>query len=133
MKEFISNRQKRAFIEEECKDLSMTGLRTLVISGKRLAPEFFAKWAREYEAAYNRLEMDQRAIGRLMHELEYGVDFLGITGIEDKLQNRLKPTIENLRGGGIKIWMITGDKMETAECIGRSCGLQKSTELNYKI
>jgi len=52
---------------------------------------------------------------------------LGVTGIEDKLQNSLKPTIENLRSGGIKIWMITGDKMETAECISRSCGLQKST------
>lgn len=56
-----------------------------------------------------------------------GVDFLGITGIEDKLQDELKPTIESLRGAGIKIWMITGDKMETAECIGRSCGLQRST------
>lgn len=49
------------------------------------------------------------------------------------MQNSLKPTIENLRGGGIKIWMITGDKMETAECISRSCGLQRSTEENYKI
>jgi phospholipid-translocating ATPase len=68
-----------------------------------------------------------------MNELEYGVDFLGVTGIEDKLQNSLKSTIESLRSGGIKIWMITGDKMETAECIGRSCGLQKSTETNYKI
>lgn len=45
----------------------------------------------------------------------------------------MKSTIESLRAGGIKVWMITGDKMETAECIGLSCGLQKSTESNYKI
>jgi hypothetical protein len=45
MKEFIGNRQKKAFIEEECKDLSMTGLRTLVISCKKLPTEFYAKWS----------------------------------------------------------------------------------------
>jgi phospholipid-translocating ATPase len=133
MKDFIPSRQKRAFIEEECKDLSMTGLRTLVITYKKMTEEFYAKWSAEYEKAYNRLEVDQKTITRLINELEYGVEFLGITGIEDKLQNSLKPTIENLRSGGIKIWMITGDKMETAECISRSCGLQKSTEANYKI
>lgn len=68
-----------------------------------------------------------------MEQLEKGVEFLGITGIEDKLQNRLKPTIESLKSADIKIWMITGDKIETAECISRSCGLQASTEENIKI
>lgn len=62
-----------------------------------------------------------------MNELEHGVTLLGITAIEDKLQNNLKSTIESLRSAGIKVWMITGDKMETAECIARSCDLQKST------
>lgn len=69
MKEFISNRQKRAFIEEECKDLSMTGLRTLVISGKQLTSDFFSKWSKDYETAYNRLEIDQKTITRLMNDL----------------------------------------------------------------
>ena len=133
MKDLIPSRPKKAFIEEECKDLSMGGLRTLVIARKVLSKEFYTKWCSEYEKAYNQLEVDQKEIGRLMNELEYGVSFLGITAIEDKLQNNLKSTIECLRGGGIKMWMITGDKMETAECIGRSCGLQKTTEANYKI
>ena len=104
-----------------------------MITRKKLTKEFFAKWSQEYEKAYNKLEIDQKTINRLMYELEYGVDFLGITGIEDKLQNSLKSTIESLRAGGIKVWMITGDKMETAECISRSCALQKSTESNVKI
>jgi len=39
------NRQKRAFIEEECKDLSITGLRTLVISCKKMSSEFYEKWS----------------------------------------------------------------------------------------
>lgn len=46
-----------------------------------------------------------------MKELESGVQFLGITGIEDKLQNKLKPTIQSLKSANIKIWMITGDKI----------------------
>ena len=62
-----------------------------------------------------------------MNQLEDGVDFLGITGIEDKLQKKLKSTIESLKSANIKIWMITGDKVETAECISRSCGLQRIT------
>jgi phospholipid-translocating ATPase len=58
--------------------------------------------------------------------LEENLEFLGITGVEDKLQGIIywKPlkdevlsTIESLRFGGIKIWMLTGDKMETAKVI----------------
>jgi phospholipid-translocating ATPase len=92
----------------------MNGLRTLVITRKILTKEFFTKWSDQYEKAYNKLEIDQKTISRLMNELEYGMSFLGITGIEDKLQENLKPTIENIRSAGIKVWMITGDKMETA-------------------
>ena len=133
MKEFVVNRQKRAFLEEQCKDLSCIGLRTLVITRKVLSEEFYDEWARRYQEAYNKFEPDQDKIHQLMHQLEAGVEFLGVTGIEDKLQQSLKSTIQNLRSGGIKIWMITGDKMETAECIGRSCGLQRTVESNIKI
>lgn len=51
----------------------MTGLRTLVISGKKLTTDFYTKWSNEYETAYNKLEIDQRTINRLMNELEHGV------------------------------------------------------------
>jgi len=73
--------------------LSMSGLRTLVLARKVLSAEFFKKWSHEYEKAYNKLEIDQKQIEKLMHELEHGVTFLGITGIEDKLQRDLKTTI----------------------------------------
>jgi magnesium-transporting ATPase (P-type) len=45
MKDFVPSRQKKAFIEEECKDLSMSGLRTLVIARKVLSADFFKKWS----------------------------------------------------------------------------------------
>jgi hypothetical protein len=47
----------------------MTGLRTLVITRKILTTEFFTKWSQEYDKAYNKLEIDQRTINRLMNEL----------------------------------------------------------------
>lgn len=111
MKTFISNRQKKGFIDEECKDLSMTGLRTLVISKKSLKKDQYEQWAANFEEANNKLEVDKREIERLMNQIENGVEFLGVTGIEDKLQNKLKPTIESLKSAKIKVWMITGDKV----------------------
>jgi|688.fasta_scaffold2878600_1 phospholipid-translocating ATPase len=59
----------------------MSGLRTLVMTRKVLARDFFEKWSNDYEYAYNRIEIDHKTINRLMNELEYGVNFLGVTGI----------------------------------------------------
>ena len=52
------------------------------------------------------------------------MDFLGVTGVEDKLQENVLETIETLRQAGIKIWMLAGDKDETAKCIAISTGLK---------
>ena len=59
-----------------------------------------------------------------MMKLEHDMDLIGITGVEDKLQDEVATTIEALRMGGIKIWMLTGDKVETAKCIAISAGLK---------
>jgi phospholipid-translocating ATPase len=49
--------------------------------------------------------------------LEKDLELLGITGVEDKLQQDVKGSLELLRNAGIKIWMLTGDKVETARCV----------------
>ena len=56
------------------------------------------------------------------------MDLLGITGVEDKLQENIQETISQLRSAGINVWMITGDKVETAICIGISAGLKSPTQ-----
>lgn len=61
---------------------------------------------------------------QIMLKLEHDMDLIGITGVEDKLQDQVATTIEALRMGGIKIWMLTGDKVETAKCIAISAGLK---------
>jgi len=60
------------------------------------------------------------------------MDFLGITGVEDKLQENVAQTLENMRNANIKVWMLTGDKIETAICIAISAGL-KSPQQNMHI
>ena len=55
--------------------------------------------------------------------IEDGMEFLAVTGVEDKLQDGVLETIEKFRAAGIQVWMLTGDKLETAENIARSCKL----------
>ena len=54
---------------------------------------------------------------------------LGGTAVEDRLQDDVPQTIHSLQNAGIKIWMLTGDKLETAENIGESCKLIKKEEM----
>lgn len=56
--------------------------------------------------------------------MESNMEFLGVTGVEDKLQDNIATSLENMRNAGIKIWMLTGDKIETAICISISSGLK---------
>lgn len=58
---------------------------------------------------------------RIIGRVEY-ICFL-LSGVEDRLQDRVRPTLELLRNAGIKIWMLTGDKLETATCIAKSSHL----------
>ena len=61
------------------------------------------------------------------------MDFLCVTGVEDLLQDEVATTIDNLRNAGMKVWMLTGDKVETATCISISAGLKAKTHKIYTI
>ena len=57
------------------------------------------------------------------------MEFLAVTGVEDRLQEKVLETIEKFRAAGIQVWMLTGDKLETAENIGESCKLINPREM----
>lgn len=97
MRQFITDLQKKSFIDEECRDLAMEGLRTLVICQKVLTAQWFAEWRKNYEDANTRLEGGKEMMEKYINELENGVEFLGITGVQDKLQEDIKATLQNLR------------------------------------
>lgn len=65
--------------------------------------------------------------------LEEEMDFLAVTGVEDKLQDNVLQTIETLRQAGIQVWMLTGDKIETAKCIAISTGLKAKKESIFEM
>ncbi|TMW63660.1 hypothetical protein Poli38472_002601 [Pythium oligandrum] len=106
------------------------GLRTLVIAQKEIPDDAFMEWSREYKAALSDLEQVQRQklgepnqIEELEESLEMGLELLGATAIEDRLQDQVTSTIADLARAGIKIWILTGDKEETAINIGFACQL----------
>jgi len=66
----------------------------------------------------------EERITACVNELEEGMELLAITGVEDKLQDDVALTIESLRSAGIQVWMLTGDKVETATCIAISAGFK---------
>lgn len=65
----------------------------------------------------------EEVVDRVADTLEYQFDLVGSTAIEDKLQDEVADTIEFLKKAGIKVWVLTGDKIETAINIGISCKL----------
>ncbi len=66
-------------------------------------------------------------------ELEEEMDMLGVTGVEDKLQVGVFECVEKMREAGIKVWMLTGDKVETATCIAISAGLKGVNHGMYEM
>ena len=70
----------------------------------------------------------EEEVSRVIMSLEYEMEFLAVTGVEDKLQDDVLETVDVLRQAGIQIWMLTGDKIETAKCIAISTGLKTRNE-----
>ena len=82
------------------------------------AEDEYAAWSERYHAANVMIEDREARIEAVSDELEQDLRLLGATAIEDKLQDGVPETIADLKRAGIKIWVATGDKLETA--IGRS-------------
>ncbi|CAM9874780.1 unnamed protein product, partial [Ectocarpus sp. 4 AP-2014] len=106
------------------------GLRTLLVSCSNLHGDWFLAWDKRFEEASTDLSEVERKkkgldnkIDRLMDEVETNLRLLGSTAIEDKLQDGVGTCVEALQGAGVKVWMLTGDKEETAINIAAACQL----------
>ncbi|GAA5902963.1 aminophospholipid-translocating P4-type ATPase NEO1 [Sporobolomyces salmoneus] len=122
------------WLEEECGNMAREGLRTLVMARKRLSEDSWQSFEEAYREARVSLGDRNAASARVIAEyLEKDLELLGVTGVEDKLQDDVKMTIELLRNAGIKIWMLTGDKIETATCIAISTKLVSRGQYVHQI
>ncbi len=70
-------------------------------------------------------------VAHAMTSIEREMEPICVTGVEDTLQQEVKFTLETLRNAGIKIWMLTGDKLETAICIAKSSKLVSAQQEVY--
>ncbi|KAK3611089.1 hypothetical protein CHS0354_000095 [Potamilus streckersoni] len=93
---------------------AIQGLRTLCMGKKTLRKEEYNLWNKGYKNAETAMEGREEKMLQCICDLEKDLDLLGATGIEDKLQDSVPETIFNLRRAGIKVWVLTGDKQETA-------------------
>ncbi|KAK1760958.1 hypothetical protein QBC47DRAFT_419473 [Echria macrotheca] len=112
------------WLDEETANMAREGLRTLVVGRKRLSVKEYQEFSAKYQEASLAIagrEMGMQAV--VSQYLEHNLELLGVTGVEDKLQKDVKPSLELLRNAGIKIWMLTGDKVETARCVAVSSKL----------
>ncbi|VEU21703.1 DEKNAAC102220 [Brettanomyces naardenensis] len=110
---------------QHVEEFSSDGLRTLLYAYRPIEEDAFQEWEKEYSAAKTAVKNRSDKVEKTGGKLENGLLLLGCTAIEDKLQDGVPETIEKLRRAGMKMWMLTGDKRETAINIGYSCRLIK--------
>ena len=99
------------------------GLRTLCIAQKELSEQEYMEWNEEHDAAAAAVSDREEKLDKVSDIIERDLTLLGGTAIEDRLQDGVPDTISLLGRAGIKLWVLTGDKVETAINIGFSCNL----------
>lgn len=112
------------WLDEETANMAREGLRTLVVGRRRLSLQQYQEFTAKYKQASFALQGRDVGMGKIVNEyLERDLELLGVTGVEDRLQRDVKPSLELLRNAGVKTWMLTGDKVETARCVAISAKL----------
>uniref|UniRef100_A0A8C9UI21 Phospholipid-transporting ATPase n=1 Tax=Serinus canaria TaxID=9135 RepID=A0A8C9UI21_SERCA len=102
---------------------AVDGLRTLCIAKRVLSKEEYGCWLKTHLEAESSIENREELLFQSALRLEKNLHLLGVTGIEDRLQDGVPETIASLRKAGLQIWVLTGDKQETAVNIAYACKL----------
>ena len=110
---------------QHIQDFATEGLRTLLYAHRFMTEQEYTYWRKIYSEATTSLVNRQEKIEQAGDLIEVDLEISGATAIEDKLQQGVPDAIDKLRRANIKLWMLTGDKRETAVNIGHSCRLIK--------
>jgi len=111
------------YIDFHRKEYATEGLRTLCIAFRDIPKQEYDQWSEIYNQAANTINGRGEALDEAAELIEKDLFLLGATAIEDKLQDGVPDTIHTLQAAGIKVWVLTGDRQETAINIGMSCRL----------
>ncbi|XP_055682431.1 phospholipid-transporting ATPase IF isoform X2 [Lutzomyia longipalpis] len=103
-------------------DFAKLGLRTLTVARRKITNSEYIEFSNEITQANNSLTDRKALVESCQQKIERNLELLGATAVEDALQDNVRDTLEALRYAGIKVWVLTGDKVETALNIALSCG-----------
>ncbi|XP_015200756.1 phospholipid-transporting ATPase VD isoform X1 [Lepisosteus oculatus] len=121
-------RKIKELTQKHLDDYAKEGLRTLCIAKKVLREADYEEWLKHHYLAETSIESREELLMQSAFKLETNLMLLGATGIVDRLQEDVAETIEALQKAGIKMWVLTGDKQETAVNIACSCKLLSPTD-----
>ena len=110
---------------EYLKLFSVNGLRTLMIAYKEITEEYYKQWSEKYLEVKTNVNHTEEDINKLYDEMETNFTLIGATAIEDELQDNVDKIINDMMLTGMRVWMLTGDKLDTAKNIAISCKLFK--------
>ncbi|XP_019177695.1 PREDICTED: phospholipid-transporting ATPase 2-like isoform X3 [Ipomoea nil] len=113
--------QQTRMFSEAVDYYAQLGLRTLCLAWRELEEDEYQEWSLMFKDANSSLVDREGMVAEVCQRIERDLKIIGVAAIEDKLQDGVSETIETLRKAGINLWMLTGDKKETAIQIARSC------------
>eukprot|EP00958_Prasinococcus_capsulatus_P005906 scaffold568_cov376-Prasinococcus_capsulatus_cf.AAC.17 len=122
-----------AATQDHLEEFANVGLRTLVLARKDISEDEYVAWAEKHHEAKTSIRDRKAKLEAVYDEIERGLILLGATAIEDKLQEKVPETIENLAKSGISLWVLTGDKLETAINIAYACNLLNDEMNIFKV
>ena len=108
---------------EFLKKFATKGLRTLMVGYKEITEDYYNKWAEKYRKVKSNTNHTEEDINQIYDELEINFNLIGSTAIEDELQDNVDEIINCMMQTGMRVWMLTGDKLDTAKNIAISCKL----------
>ncbi|CAK9102793.1 Phospholipid-transporting ATPase IB (ATPase class I type 8A member 2) (P4-ATPase flippase complex alpha subunit ATP8A2), partial [Durusdinium trenchii] len=124
--------RNQAVLEAHLQEFAEEGLRTLVIGCRTIPMTEATSWLNQFQEAQRATADREEKLGQVAEQIEKSLEIVGATAIEDKLQDGVPDTIQLIRDAGIKLWVLTGDKLETARNIGFSTRVL-STSMDIRI
>lgn len=109
-------------IQKKLGQFSCKGLRTLCLAMKVITEQELEEINLRIKATYGQ-QNQEKLIKEVAESIEKDLYLIGATAVEDRLQDQVPETLRDLLKANIKVWMLTGDKLETAENIGKSCNM----------
>ena len=94
-----------------------------MLAERTIPNDEYKEWIQKYNEASTSMIDREKKIEEVQDQIEQGLKLVGATAIEDKLQDEVGETIGFIKDAGVKVWVLTGDKVETAINIAYSCNL----------